>query len=179
MNAYALLSLPSPSPARPALTADQIKQAYRRALLTHHPDKSPSPSVSNTAKLPAKTPTIDEISHAYHTLSTPSLRQQHDRQLLLSLSDSDPNLALQQHKSPNAPETLDLDDLAFDGSSSTWYRACRCGMDRAYSVDEEQLEAAAEAGEREVLLECGGCSLWVRVGFGVAEDGEEESGKGG
>ncbi|KAH7401828.1 diphthamide biosynthesis protein 4 [Phaeosphaeria sp. MPI-PUGE-AT-0046c] len=51
-----------------------------------------------------------------------------------------------------------------------WTRACRCGDEKGYVILEEELEDAENRGESEVLVGCGGCSLWVRVGFGVEED---------
>lgn len=56
-------------------------------------------------------------------------------------------------------------------TTTTWTRAChRCGADPGFSIEEEALEAAEERGEGEVLVGCGGCSLWVRVEFGVVEE---------
>jgi diphthamide biosynthesis protein 4 len=50
-----------------------------------------------------------------------------------------------------------------------WTRACRCGMEKGYTILEEELEDAEQRGEGEVLVGCEGCSLWVRVGFGVED----------
>jgi len=50
-----------------------------------------------------------------------------------------------------------------------WTRACRCGADRGFRILEEELEDAESRGEKEVLVGCEGCSLWVRVGFEVEE----------
>ncbi|KAF1914944.1 hypothetical protein BDU57DRAFT_501729 [Ampelomyces quisqualis] len=50
-----------------------------------------------------------------------------------------------------------------------WTRACRCGFAQGYRICEEELEDAVGRGEGEVLVGCGGCSLWVRVGFGVED----------
>lgn len=47
-----------------------------------------------------------------------------------------------------------------------WTRACRCGDEDGFRILEEELEDAEQRGEGEVLVGCGGCSLWVRVGFG-------------
>ena len=48
-------------------------------------------------------------------------------------------------------------------------RACRCGADKGFMILEEELEDAEGRGEKEVLVGCEGCSLWVRVGFDVEE----------
>jgi diphthamide biosynthesis protein 4 len=50
-----------------------------------------------------------------------------------------------------------------------WTRACRCGDEKGYRILEEELEDAERRGEKEVLVGCEGCSLWVRVGFEVEE----------
>lgn len=81
----------------------------------------------------------------------------------------------------SVPETVDLDDLVEEeeggvvgaGSSSSggmsWSRSCRCGLQRGFIVTESQLEEESDAGGREVLVQCQGCSLWLRVEFGVEE----------
>lgn len=48
-----------------------------------------------------------------------------------------------------------------------WTRACRCGAEKGYRIQERELEEAELRGETEVLVGCEGCSLWVRVGFDV------------
>ncbi|KAH7077302.1 diphthamide biosynthesis protein 4 [Paraphoma chrysanthemicola] len=48
-----------------------------------------------------------------------------------------------------------------------WTRACRCGAEQGFRILEEELGDAEARGEKEVLVGCEGCSLWVRVGFEV------------
>lgn len=50
-----------------------------------------------------------------------------------------------------------------------WTRPCRCGAEKGFRILESELESAEARGEREVLVGCEGCSLWVRVGFDVEE----------
>ncbi|CAO2648940.1 Nn.00g098890.m01.CDS01 [Neocucurbitaria sp. VM-36] len=50
-----------------------------------------------------------------------------------------------------------------------WTRPCRCGAEKGFRILEEELEDAEGRGEKEVLVGCEGCSLWVRVGFDVEE----------
>ncbi|PVH95012.1 hypothetical protein DM02DRAFT_660514 [Periconia macrospinosa] len=53
-----------------------------------------------------------------------------------------------------------------------WTTPChRCGADPGFVVREKELEDAEARGEGEVLVGCRGCSLWVRVEFGVVEEG--------
>jgi diphthamide biosynthesis protein 4 len=53
---------------------------------------------------------------------------------------------------------------------TTWTRACRCGADKGFRILEQELEDAEARGQKEVLVGCVGCSLWVRVGFEVEVD---------
>jgi diphthamide biosynthesis protein 4 len=50
-----------------------------------------------------------------------------------------------------------------------WRRPCRCGVARGFVIPEQELEDAIGRGEEEVLVGCAGCSLWVRVEFGIDE----------
>ncbi|OQN97751.1 hypothetical protein B0A48_16072 [Cryoendolithus antarcticus] len=53
----------------PDATDAQLKSAYRKGALRHHPDKNPSADAAEKFK---------EISHAYETLSEPQKRQLYD-----------------------------------------------------------------------------------------------------
>lgn len=226
-NAYRILSLPSPrqsasaSASRPPPSPADIKAAYRRALLTHHPDKaggalngivgdtdagstcSSSGSGSGSARkgsararAPAPAFSVDDITLAYKTLSSPAGRAAHDRTLRLSNNNNNNNnnyngdakgggddddaetRAGEQAQFRLGLEVWDLDELAWDEAQGVWWRGCRCGEERAFVVREGDLERALEsvsgAGAGEVLVGCCGCSLWVRVGFAVEEEEEEE-----
>ncbi|KAK4181572.1 hypothetical protein QBC36DRAFT_317346 [Triangularia setosa] len=171
---YEILSVP-PSLFSTGLSPSEIKQTlkkfYRRALLSHHPDKSSS-SASRSAI------TIDQITLAFATLSTPSLRQSYD--LLLASSGNDGSSQLGKHKLQTGIETIDLDDLTHqegdseNDSEDVWYKPCRCGNSKGYLVRESDLEEAAESGIEEVVVGCADCSLWLRVVFGVVVQQEEE-----
>lgn len=71
-------------------------------------------------------------------------------------------------------ENLDLDDLDFDEERGIWNLACRCGEKKGYVVTEGDLEREELAGAKEIIVGCGGCSLWINVAFGVVEEGEEK-----
>lgn len=156
---YEVLSLPATQPLRNQLNEQDIKFAYRRALLLHHPDKStPPPTTPSTTTKP----TIDQITLAYKTLISPTLRTEYDRTQAFKA----PTATLTSHP---GLETVDLDDLLHDDQQNIWYRSCRCGKERAYIITEEELEMNAEEGE--IVTGCQGCSLWLRVTFAVADDG--------
>ncbi|KAG8525532.1 uncharacterized protein KY384_009176 [Bacidia gigantensis] len=181
---YSILSLPSPtSPSSPSLTSKQVKQAYRDALLLHHPDKSLRPSSSLTT-LPTPNPTIDQITLAYKTLISPSSRSAYDRSLLLTSVLPHPHHPLrpqdeQESKWTGQDTVLDLDDFHHSPVERVYYTACRCGSreGREYVVTESELEKAVDEGEEEVGVQCAGCSLWVWVAFSVVE--EEQQGEEG
>lgn len=164
-NHYEILSLPLPTTITnptTALTPSTIKLAYKRALLLHHPDKT----LSTANKHPTSTsnPTVDQITQAYQTLSNPAARVEYNRTLLLTLKAGSKLSHVGLHHSGGL-ETIDLDDLGFDEQAGEYYLSCRCGRERGYTITEEQLERHAEDGE--ICVECEGCSLWMRVEFGV------------
>lgn len=180
---YEILSLSPTSDLNPQL----VKQAYRRALLTHHPDKSTQQShqkQSNNSTGSKPLYTIDQISLAYTTLSSPRLKTQYDTSLRSSrtypLSSSSRSL---EEDFQTGIDTVDLDDLVFIDSEEngngkdTWYRSCRCGNERGFALTEEDLEENADLGE--VLVQCQDCTIWLRVCYVVAEDDEEDEEEGG
>ncbi|KAL6895535.1 hypothetical protein HDV57DRAFT_479725 [Trichoderma longibrachiatum] len=155
-----------------------IKQAYRRALLRHHPDKastSTAPSVSSSTSTSTPTSqtrpssasqlyTIDQITKAFTVLSSPSQRSTYDATLRLARSNGEAT----QTRFQTGIENVDLDDLPFDEAEERWYRSCRCGNERGYSFNEEDLEEVEQEGV--LMVGCHDCSLWLKVHFAVAED---------
>lgn len=189
---YEVLALPQAllQDTSPEQVPILIKQAYHRALLRHHPDKAPQPLRPNTTSSspstiitsPARQPTytVDQITTAHATLSSPTLRAAYDAYLRTAPAG-------RQHQQQHGPdasfqtgvETVDLDDLACDdddeGEEPRWYRPCRCGNERGFAFGEADLEEAGDLGE--LLVGCLDCSLWLRVCFAVVED--EGDGDGG
>jgi diphthamide biosynthesis protein 4 len=153
---YEILNLPHDAPLQ------TVRPAYHRALLLHHPDKT----ASLISQPPSKQPkySIDQISSAFTILSDAKTRARYDADLSVDNGVKDP-----QGGFKTGVEVVDLDDL--EGGDGAWWRGCRCGQERGYEVREGDLEAAI--GEGEVLVGCKGCSLWLRVLFGVAEEGGE------
>ncbi|KAI9664944.1 MAG: hypothetical protein M1821_006392 [Bathelium mastoideum] len=150
-----------------------IKNAYRKALLAHHPDKATpgSHSASGETRLDVR-PTIDDITLAYKILSNPRSRTEYDRQIALQSSTT-----LQRQEQEvfhSGLETVDLDDLEYDEAINVWTRGCRCEQEQAFIVTEQELEKEAESGE--LYVGCKGCSLWLRVLF--AANAEEATNDG-
>lgn len=152
---YQLLGL-GPRQRDEALSAQELKSAYRRALLKHHPDKDSS---SNTKSL--HKPTVDDIVLAYKTLSTPSLKLEYDRHLRTGVRPSSHATVGETYHI--GLETVDLDDLQYDSAAGMWRRECRCGDESGFIVTEAELEKKIDDGE--LLVGCKGCSLWLRVMF--------------
>ncbi|MCJ1377291.1 hypothetical protein MMC17_000384 [Xylographa soralifera] len=159
INHYEVLALPNSTPARRLLNQEDIKHAYKRALLQHHPDKSTSP-----ANLKPRY-TIDDIIVAYKELSNPITRSELDRLLQVQTLRDSRNTDI----SLSGLETIDLDDLNYDEAEGLWYRSCRCGNQRGYLISEGDL--AKEAAHGEIITGCGGCSLWLKVLFQIADEG--------
>ncbi|KAI0135613.1 hypothetical protein F4814DRAFT_30151 [Daldinia grandis] len=167
-----------------------VKQAYHRALLKYHPDKSaggntpqgsrtstptPSTSTSTSSKpRPKQTSqpriayTVDQIQHAYAVLSDRKQRTDYDRALRTSPSTSASSPPFQ-----TGVETVDLDDLAFDERTGVYYRSCRCGNARGYAFTEDNLEEFEDDGV--LMVECLDCSLWIRVLFAAADDDDDDN----
>ncbi|RDW77148.1 hypothetical protein BP6252_05201 [Coleophoma cylindrospora] len=164
---YQILGIPKALQDDPTLSGQTIRSAYRRALLQHHPDKSKSQSPNTLKSTETETYTIDQISHAFSTLSNPKRKTEYDNELkILAVT------ANREHGEKDVfrtgVEVVDLDEMQVDEAQNTWYRSCRCGDDRGFLVREEDLEEAVDEGE--ISVGCRGCSLWLKVLFGVMDD---------
>ncbi|KAF9692558.1 hypothetical protein EKO04_009435 [Ascochyta lentis] len=175
-NYYQILGLHAPSPGSLSSrhSATELRRAYRNALLAAHPDKKTVTSKG--------TPSVDDVREAYRILESAASRAEYDNWLLRnphvlstsSQSDSSGSAGTQQTLSQDfilGLELLDLSDfeeLEVSGEVQ-WARACRCGDDKGFGILEDDLVDAESRGEKEVLVGCGGCSLWVRVAFDVEE----------
>lgn len=160
---YEILDLPAEIHRGPSLPAQTLRNAYRRALLQNHPDKANK----TTATTKRETYSIDEITKAYVTLQDPKLRTAYDKELKVEQS-TDTNGLKSGGTFRTGVEIVDLDDLERDEAQGTWFRSCRCGDKRGYLIRESDLEGAVDDGE--ISVGCRGCSLWLKVLFGVMED---------
>ena len=173
-NHYETLNLPFPIAS---LTPQQLKLAYHKALLKHHPDKAasntgiPSPPQSHTspnASAEIHPYTIDQITTAYKTLSDPVLRKDYDKTLREIRTEEKKTVAFH-----TGLEAVDLEDFECEerdtgSGGDVWFRSCRCGEERGFVIWEEDLENEIETGE--VVVGCRGCSLWVKVLFAACDD---------
>lgn len=180
---YQILNLPFTGSTTES-SKQQIKLAYHKALLKHHPDKAGAVAQeagllrtatnASSGNKDQRLYTIDEITTAYKTLSDSVLRAEYDRALRL-----DRVKAAEREKTGDVFHTgleiVDLEDLACnegddrEDDSVSWYRGCRCGDEQGFSVTEDDLEREAEHGE--IVIGCRGCSLWLKILFAVEDDG--------
>lgn len=156
VNHYHVLCLPDPSSTSINVTEEEIKAAYRCALLRHHPDKHLVPSHTNIA---APQYTVDQVKEAYHILVDSKSRSDYDSYLKHTQLSKQPLLET-LHLSL---EAVDLDDMPFDEKSQLWYRSCRCGDLKGFVISEDALEKNDRHGE--VIAECRSCSLRILVHF--------------
>jgi diphthamide biosynthesis protein 4 len=199
-----------------------IKQAYRRALLKHHPDKNQQAKAQNAPSDPSTSGeaghrkgkeeqhfTVDQITEAFTVLSDTRQRREYTRSLQTESRStgtfSSPSSAANhsggsanqnytyhktfnfkatpqqqqaQPQSSSGVETVDLDDVKWDGRRQVYHHACaRCGNERGYCFRELDLDEVGEDGE--LMVQCTGCSLWLRVLFDEAEDDEDEEAANG
>jgi diphthamide biosynthesis protein 4 len=171
---YEVLGLPKVSSTRRNLSQQQIKAAYRKALLKYHPDKSgvdldsPSSVIDATNTSNQALYTVDQICKAYAILSVPRIRSEYDRHLSQRTWATASTNQQQDQKFRTGFETVDLEELAHDEAEEIWYKSCRCGDIQGYLVRGTDLEEFSDKGELHVG--CRGCSLWLRVLFEVVEE---------
>lgn len=173
---YEILGLPETIRSESSIPAQTLRGAYRRALLQNHPDKSqlsPTPTLSSKASAYS----IDQISEAFNILSDARSRAQYDKELKLQAGGANASGEKGRQAFRTGVETVDLDDLGFDEAQDEWYRSCRCGDARGFLIKEADLEEAADDGELNVG--CKGCSLWLKVLFGVIEEDIDSAGATG
>lgn len=187
---YQILGLEQPSSpsqytshtAAREISAPQLRAKYRAALLAAHPDKN--------GALRGKW-SVDDVKEAFFVLGDAerkqkfdawSRSQKHDRQgddahaqgeddfilglEVLDLSDFEYVEGIIPDEAP--PQDGKLVESVVGEEVVEWRRACRCGVG-GFRITEEELERVDRRGEKEVLVGCEGCSLWVRVAFDVEE----------
>ncbi|KIM33886.1 hypothetical protein M408DRAFT_325459 [Serendipita vermifera MAFF 305830] len=133
---------------------EEIKQAYRRALLRHHPDKNRA--AAEEVFPPKSVPAIDTVREAFRVLSTLSSRQKYDAALGSQMALSQrPEVA-----APRPANIVSLDDFE-EKEASIWAHPCRCGG--VFVITEDLLEQDVH------LIGCDSCSEALWVGYEVHE----------
>lgn len=176
VNLYDVLNICTVDKTRHIDSRD-VKIAFRRALLLHHPDKVSKNVTSDKVTRGSRTSgasakyTVDEICYAREILSSPSLRRKYDQECLAEelhgRRDGYPGFLPAQRRTL---EEVDLDDMEFNEAASEWSRVCRCGNRQAFRITEEDLEDVATTGALSIIAGCEGCSLHVKVVFATVAD---------
>lgn len=166
----------------PAAQAKVARQAYRRALLKHHPDRqaqktdenaaaaSDSSSASASSTGPSQHFTVDQITEAYTVLSDAKKRREYTRtlrsQTRTTVSGGANLNSKRRRKSSKASgaDTVVLDDdMSWDGKRRLYYHACDgCGKARGFGLREDEINDDSE-DESELVLQCVGCEKSLRV----------------
>ena len=152
------------------LSKDDLRAAYHRALLNHHPDKTPhvdssSALINRSEHEPTPRYSIDDIVTAYEILSDPKKRIDYDHS---QEQRQDEWKTLNGHQDTHlGVESLDLEDLEYDETKAIWSKGCRCGAEQGYILTELDLEKESQHGE--IYVGCQGCSLFIKVHFAVEE----------
>ena len=161
-NFYEILDISRTLSGTPVNSAT-LKHAYKKALLQYHPDKV------TTLASKKDVPTIDDITLAYQTLSDAKARSEYDRELQKAgtMHDRTGNRGV-------GLEVKDLDDMFYDRTRALWTCGCRCGASQGFTLTEDDLWKAVEetggGNSHEILVGCSGCSLSLKVKFGVTEE---------
>jgi diphthamide biosynthesis protein 4 len=133
-------------------TQDEIRRAYQRLALLHHPDRSLAREADlddNVSNADALNQTLDKedpflrVQKAWEVLRDETSRREYDRDLLSKLGNGVVNAE------------VDLDDMDYDEAGESYRAPCRCGGE--YVVTESQLEEGVS------VVGCGTCSLGIRV----------------
>jgi diphthamide biosynthesis protein 4 len=181
---YEILRLSHSKDSEP-LTRDDVKAAYHRALLIHHPDKATTRNASAEPIAPRRANdddddddddsdgsayySIDQIVAAYETLVDPSKRSAYDERLRRTSFSGGTSRSSKNEKGTHpGVEALDLEDLSYNEETNTWHHECRCGNEDGYVLNEADMEKEAERGE--IYVGCKGCSLFIKVVFSVTEE---------
>ncbi|GJE89470.1 DnaJ and zf-CSL domain-containing protein [Phanerochaete sordida] len=143
---YAVLSLET------SASTAEIKAAYHRALLLHHPDKQLAPDRREDAL------DLDTLKRAFVTLSTTELRTKYDTARSKPRPGPRPAQVVSLEEF-TVHEDENLDDII-------WSYDCRCGG--AYRITEQDME------KDQHLIGCNSCSEVVWAGYEMVDDDERD-----
>ncbi|KAF6754217.1 hypothetical protein DFP72DRAFT_760141, partial [Ephemerocybe angulata] len=143
---YEILSIPQNA------TAAEVKAAYHRALLQHHPDKQSSAASNGTSP-------ISLIKLAYETLLSPESRGTYDSTIMKKRK------AHTTSGGPRPAQIISLEDWVSTSRSEEegpWRYPCRCSG--FYEISVDMMERGVH------LVGCNSCSEVVWAGYELEED---------
>ena len=124
---------------------EEVRAAYRVALLRTHPDKGSDADVSGAESRAA----FLQVQEAWRVLGDPQLRYAYDERRMREEDDDDSDFV-------NFEATLS-DMQACEGGQYEY--ACRCGD--AFALEQSDLPSLRAEGA--LLLQCPSCSLVLKV----------------
>ncbi|KZT40122.1 DnaJ-domain-containing protein, partial [Sistotremastrum suecicum HHB10207 ss-3] len=120
---------------------EEIKQAYRRTLLRHHPDRQRGSSAFDASLL----------KRAYQTLVSPASRALYDA-----------SLGKTELRGPESRPAQVVSLEEFEERGTGWTYRCRCGGQ--YELSEREIESETH------VVGCDGCSETIWAGYEVVEE---------
>jgi diphthamide biosynthesis protein 4 len=170
-------------------TKQDVKLAYHKLLLTHHPDKKQQSQTEN--KTINKTYTIQTIQTAYKTISNDILRNNYDEALhnyYIKLGLVDGIGSRSNGVNVEGIDKIDLSafkviDDTIDNQAPKFVHSCpRCTFENGFVITDEDLEQGMQDHEHDnyythdhesnyqLLIQCASCSLWLCVMYSVSEE---------
>mmetsp|Transcript_16868 Transcript_16868/g.43378 ORF Transcript_16868/g.43378 Transcript_16868/m.43378 type:complete len:146 (-) Transcript_16868:577-1014(-) len=137
---YEVLDVPTTS------TAQEIRRAFQRKSLEHHPDKKQPNLSALDVNASAEWLLVKE---AFETLRDEDSRKTYDAALALSKNQLN-------HAIDDELDASELHSFRGDGEPSRLAHECRCGG--SFCVLEAEFDSAIE-----VLVPCDTCSLFIKV----------------
>lgn len=159
---------------KPDVTTEELKQVYKKILLSTHPDKQFEATITKINSNNA-TVTIDQIKEAYRVLNDPKLRSEYQNKLLLQGKKNG------LYKFGEGIDEFSLDTFTFNEVTEEYMRDCpRCHNQDGFKLTDDLLEdygvecEGHQDGMLQVVIQCSACSLWIKVHFFAAEEYDEE-----
>eukprot|EP00752_Nemacystus_decipiens_P012235 g10844.t1 len=144
MSKYEVLGVSRSAPFQ------EIKRAYQAAALASHPDKQANLGTEVLKKQASKRFLL--VQEAWETLRDEDLRREYDCRLDL------------QARNVVVSDEVDVNEMHYDETDGgSFSHECRCG--EAYVVTRGELREGFE------VVDCAGCSLYIRVVGTPAEEG--------
>eukprot|EP00891_Asterochloris_glomerata_P000736 jgi/Astpho2/736/e_gw1.00015.43.1_t len=134
---------------RPDATEQELRNAYRAAVLVHHPDKVPvSRQAASDAgsRASGKDMGFLQLQCAWQTLREPNQRQKYDAALQMAALHHDVAIT----------DTILLADMHISDDGDERHCPCRCGG--AYWILPSDVELS-----RSTIVQCDTCSLHIEV----------------
>lgn len=147
-------------------TLADIRRAYHRLAIVHHPDKSGDDATSSTAAADA----FQAIQRAWEVLKDDASRGAYDRQLASARARQQVSVSDDVQLEDCYCEALPAGEDGVEDNYEYNY-PCRCSA--LYVFYEKDIEhSVAQNGAMQMVVGCSGCSLNIRVHFDTLNECE-------